>query len=118
MTEEKTNTMRVILCKPGEKAETIEMEDSLRAMQEMVGGRIEEYMPWEEEVAIICNEEGKMMGLPMNRALRDEDEQIYDVICGTFFLCAAPPDEENFCSLSDEQIDRFTDLFRHPELFV
>jgi len=39
MTEEKTNKMRVILCKPGEKAETIEMEDSLKAMQEMVGGR-------------------------------------------------------------------------------
>ena len=45
MTEENTNRMRVILCKPGEKAETIEMEDSLKAMQEMVGGRIEEYMP-------------------------------------------------------------------------
>ena len=64
MTDENTNKMRVILCRPGEKAETIEMEDSLKAMQEMVGGMIEEYMPWEDEVAIICNDEGKMMGLP------------------------------------------------------
>ena len=86
-------------------------------MQKVVGGYIEAIYPFEEEVALICNEEGKIHGLPMNRALRDEDEQIYDVIYGTFFLCSAPPDEENFCSLSDEQIERFTDMFRHPELF-
>lgn len=73
MTDENTNKMRVIRCRPGEKAETIEMEDSLKAMQEMVGGMIEEYMPWEDEVAIICNDEGKMMGLPLNRGIRDEN---------------------------------------------
>ena len=56
MTEDNVNRMRVILCRPGELARTIEMEDSLEAMQKMVGGRIEEYMPWEEEVAIVCNE--------------------------------------------------------------
>ena len=76
MTEENTNTMRVILCRPGEKAETIEMEDSLEAMQKMVGGRIEEYMPWEEEVAIVCNEEGKMMGLPLNRGIEDDEGRL------------------------------------------
>lgn len=45
MTEENRTTMRVILCRPGEIAEVIEMEDSLKAMQETVGGLIEEYMP-------------------------------------------------------------------------
>lgn len=39
MTEDNVNKMRVILCRPGEKAETIGMEDSLEAMQKMVGGR-------------------------------------------------------------------------------
>ena len=53
MTEEDRTTMRVILCKPDEKAVVIEMEDSLESMQKMVGGLIEEYMPWEDEVAII-----------------------------------------------------------------
>lgn len=43
MTDENRTTMRVILCKPGEIAEVIEMEDSLKAMQETVGGLIEEY---------------------------------------------------------------------------
>ena len=55
MTEEDRTTMRVILCKPDEKAVVIEMEDSLESMQNMVGGLIEEYMPWDDEVAIICN---------------------------------------------------------------
>lgn len=49
MTGENTNKMRVILCRPGEKAEMIGMEDSLKAMQNMVGGMIEEYMPWDDE---------------------------------------------------------------------
>ena len=56
MPEKNRTTMRVILCKPDERATVIEMEDSLEAMQETVGGLIEEYMPWEDEVAIICNE--------------------------------------------------------------
>ena len=72
MPEENRTTMRVILCRYDEPAEVIEMEDSLKAMQEIVGGLIEEYMPWDDEVAIICNEEGKMNGLPLNRAVRDE----------------------------------------------
>ena len=50
MSEEK-NKIKVILCKPGERAEVIEIDDSLEAMQELVGGRIEEYMPWEDDVA-------------------------------------------------------------------
>ena len=73
MTEENRTTMRVILCKPDERATVVKIEDSLESMQNVVGGLIEEYMPWEDEVAIICNEEGKMNGLPLNRGITDED---------------------------------------------
>ena len=67
---------------------------------------------------LLCNEEGKLLGLPLNRAVRDESGEIYDIVCGTFFLCSAPPDEENFSSLSDEQIQYYTKLYQHPELFL
>ena len=117
MTEENTNMMRVILCKPGEKAETIEMEDSLRAMQEMVGGRIEEYMPWEEEVAIICNEEGKMMGLPLNRGIKDEQGHLQDIIAGDFFICYAPIESEKFLSMPPELEEKYLKKFEMPEMF-
>ena len=62
MTEENTNKMRVILCRPGEVAEAAEIEEDLKSMQGVVGGLIQEYMPFHSEtdpryddVAIICN---------------------------------------------------------------
>ena len=63
MTENnETEMLRVILCKPGEIAEVVEIEDDLESMQALVGGLIQEYMPFHSEadpryddVAIICN---------------------------------------------------------------
>ena len=72
----------------------------------------------EEPVALICNEEGKLNGLPLNRALWDEDGNLYDIISGTFFLCAAPPDAENFQSLSEERLLYYEERFRCPEMFL
>lgn len=54
----------VLLVEPNKYPKMIEIDDTLEAMQEVVGGDIEEYMPFEDEVAIICNEEGKVNGLP------------------------------------------------------
>ncbi|MBE6041761.1 MAG: DUF3846 domain-containing protein [Clostridiales bacterium] len=117
MTEENRTTMRVILCRAGEFAKVVEMEDSLKAMQEMVGGLIEEYMPWEDEVAIICNEEGKMNGLTLNRAIRDDNGSIQDVIAGDFFICYAPIESERFLSMPPELEEKYLKKFEKPERF-
>lgn len=117
MTEDNVNKMRVILCRAGEKAETIEMEDSLEAMQKMVGGRIEEYMPWEEEVAIVCNEEGKMIGLPLNRGIEDDEGRLQDIIAGDFFICYAPIECEKFLSMPPELEEKYLKKFEAPERF-
>ena len=66
----------VIFVEPGRYPKLIEIEDTLEAMQSLVEGDIEEYMPFEDEVAIICNEEGKMNGLPLNRAVYSEPENV------------------------------------------
>lgn len=66
----------VILVEPGKYPKQIEIEDTLEAMQSLVGGDIEEYMPYEDEVAIICNEEGKMNGMPLNRAIYSEPKTV------------------------------------------
>ena len=63
----------VLLVEPGKYPKPIEIEDTLEAMQEVVGGDIEEYMPFDDEVAIICNEEGKMNGSELNRAVYSKD---------------------------------------------
>ena len=109
--------MKILVVEPLEAPKIKEIDGSLEAMQKEVGGYIQALFPFEEPVALICNEEGKLHGLPLNRTLRD-DNGIYDIVCGTFFLCAAPLDEDNFCSLSDEQIDRFTEMYRSPEVFL
>ena len=51
-------------------------------------------------------------------ALREEDGNVYDIICGTFFLCSTPPDSENFESLTEEQMERYTKRFQRPEVFL
>ncbi len=97
----------------------MELEDSLGAMQRCVGGTIEAvYEPGGRDAALICNDEGKLLGLPLNRALRDEEGEIYDVVAGTFFICGAPPDSESFTSLTDEQVDYWLKRFAKPEFFV
>lgn len=114
---EREETLKVLLVKPGEVAKVVEMEDSLEAMQELVGGWIESYTPFNDNVALVCNDEGKLQGLPLNRAIRDDNGEIIDIICGDFFVCYAPFDSENFHSLPDDFMEKYEKQFRNPEVF-
>ena len=67
---------------------------------------------------ILKTDEGKILGLPMNRGLRDERGNMHDIVYGTFFLCGAPSDSDKFDSLSPEQLARFTTLYCIPETFM
>ena len=102
--------IKVLLVEPEKYPKEIEIDDSLEAMQEVVGGDIEEYMPFDDDVAIICNEEGKVRGLPLNRAVYVQDndkKEMVDIICGKFFICYAPPESESFQSLPDDMIKKY-----------
>ena len=117
MTEKERDKIRVIVCRVDERAEVIEIDDKLEAMQEVVGGLIQEYMPWEDEVAIICNEEGKMMGLPLNRGIRSDEGQLQDIIAGDFFICYAPIESETFLSLPEDLKEEMRKKFDLPERY-
>lgn len=108
--------MRVLVVEPERRPEVREIDDSLKAMQDIVGGLIQPIC-LDDSVALICNDEGKLMNLPANRGLRDKDGQIYDIVFGTFFLCGAPADSDHFTSLTQEQIKRYKERFRTPEMF-
>lgn len=82
--------MRILLVEPGKEPVLKEIDGSLKSMQEAVGGTIQVLYPFEKPVALICNDEGKLLGLPLNRALRDSEGQIYDIVAGTFFLLRSP----------------------------
>ena len=110
--------MKVLMIEPGKKPRKAEIDGSLEGMQKVVGGYIQAIYPFEDPVALICNEEGKLLELPFNRALRDEDGDIYDIVSGTFFLCGAPPDSDSFKDLSDELMEKYTQRFCYPEMFL
>ena len=110
--------MLVLMIEPGEAPRRLELSHSLEEMQKAVGGFIQILYPFGEPVALVCNEEGKLLGLPANRALRDESGAVYDIVCGTFFLCGAPPDSDTLGSLTEEQVSRYEQRFARPELFL
>ena len=110
------NKIRVVLLEPGKIARITEIGTKLEDMQAVVGGCIEAVYPFEENVCIVCNEEGKINGLPLNRAMRDDSGAVYDAIAGTAFLCDCSG--ERFGSLSEEQCRRYQRQFRNPEQFV
>ena len=118
MTDSERDKLRIIVCRVDERAEVIEIEDSLKAMQEVVGGLIQEYMPFEDEVALIVNEEGKMMGLPLNRGICNEKGRLQDIVAGDFFICYAPIESERFLSMPPDLEKKYKELFDLPEMFM
>ena len=109
--------MRVLVVEPGKKPLVQDIDPGLESMQSIVGGLIQPiYL--ENAIVLICNDEGKLLNLPLNRALRDEAGNIYDIISGTFFLCAAPPDSDQFAGLTDRQIKAYMERFSIPEIFL
>ena len=110
--------MKVIVVEPQKKPVVQNIDPGLEAMQKIVGGSMEAVYPFADPVALICNEEGKLLGLPLNRALRDDDGEVYDIISGTFFLCAAPPDSDRFKGLDDQQVKTYMERFAMPEMFL
>ena len=110
--------MQVVVVDSKKKPTVQDIGSDLESMQKTVGGSIEAVYPFEEPVALICNEEGKLLNLPLNRALRDDEGNVYDIISGTFFLCAAPPDSNHFAGLTDQQVKTYMEWFNMPEMFL
>ena len=107
---------KIVLVEPNKTARIVEINLSLENMQKTVGGLIQAVYPFENEVALVCNDEGKIMGLPLNRGLTDEKSDIYDIVAGTFFICGLS--EDNFTGLTDEQADLYLKKFLHPQKFI
>lgn len=115
--ETRKGTLHVLHVEPGKRARMVEIEDSLSAMQSLVGGMIEEYMPFEDDVALVCNDEGKLAGLPLNRGIKDEKGNLQDIIAGDFFVCYAPVESEKFLSLPPDMEAKYKEMFDYPEQF-
>ena len=106
----------VLVVEPEKKPYVKEIGADLAALQAEVGGYIQAVYPYEEPVALVMDEEAKLIGKPLNRALRDEDGDIYDIVAGKFFVVGLG--ESDFMSLDQKYIEKFSELFKTPEMFM
>ena len=105
--------MKVLIVEPGQNPRPAEIENSLEAKQAVVGGLIEMVIPpiHPDDAVLICNEESKLLGLDPNRPIHLVDGTPYDVICGTFLICRAPADSEEFDGLTDSQVELYSEIY-------
>mgnify|MGYP002646866557 CR=1 FL=1 len=110
--------IKVLALLPMELPKEIDLDNTLEAMQKFVGGLIEciTLSDTGSAVTLVCNDEGKLMGLPLNRALFDDDGHVYDIVSGNFLIVGLG--EEDFTDLSPELMEKYGEQFKYPEKFA
>ena len=108
--------MTVLVVEPMKEPYVKEIDPGLHSLQAEVGGDIGATYPFSDPVALVCNDEGKIIGLELNRGLRDEQGELYDIMAGTFLVVGLG--EEDFASLSPELAQKYMEHFRQPEQFI
>ena len=106
----------VVMVEAGKPAAMATIGSDLESLQKAVGGSIEAAYFYDDPIALICNEEGKLNGMPLNRAVKDENGEIMDIIAGKFFICGLG--EEDFASIPQELQDKYLKMFEKPETFL
>lgn len=114
--EYKEATITAVACYPGKTAQIITLPNTLEAKQEFVMGHIEAVYSFDDPVAIICNEEGKLNGLELNRALYDENGKVYDIVSGPMLVVGLT--ESDFGSLRGELLEKYLEKYKQPEAFI
>ena len=103
--------LKGLLVKPNKLPEEITFDNSLEKKQELVEGYIEyAYSDDFPDVAFICNEEGKINGLPYNRDIG------HDIIAGNFIIISSDIENGEDKSLSDKQIEKYKKIFNDKSI--
>ncbi len=109
-----------LFIEPNQSFRNIRIENVLSAYQKIINGYIECIdigLSNGEYATIICNEEGKINGLPLNRAIRGEDGTIADIVAGNMVIVGFNAEEGTFISLTSEQSEELKRMFCFPEMF-
>lgn len=108
--------LTVVVVEPMKEPYVKEIDPGLHALQAEVGGDIAASYPFDDPVGLVLNDEGKLVGLDLNRSFRDEHGEIYDIVAGTFLVVGLG--SESFASLPPDMIQKYTEQFKRPELFA
>ena len=110
----KEKEIRVLMVEPMESPKLVTLQNDLDSLQKAVSigasyqGLIE-LVPFEDNVLILCNEEGKLIGLEPNRRFG------HDILCGVFYV-VAEDDEGELISLTSEQVEKYSEFFGHIDI--
>lgn len=107
MSKQNEDLMRVVYVEPNKSPRVMEMPHTLEAEQKAVGGLIE-LVYNDDDTAIVCNDEGKLIGMEGNRRLGNGT-----IIAGPFFVVGLT--EDDFRSLTDEEVVKYMNQFAEPE---
>ena len=116
VSEMQEEMMTVLVVEPMKAPYVKNIPNELEDLQQAVGGDIEMTYPFDDKVGILLNGNGKFEGLPLNRALYDDHGHVYDAIAGTFLVVGLT--EDDFTSLTPEQIEKFKEKYQSPEIFT
>lgn len=114
--EKPSETMKVLVVAPRQPPCVKEIPSGLEGLADAVGGTISATYPFRDPVALICNDEGRNMGLELNRALYDGQGQVYDVIPGTFIIAGL--NDDSFTSLPEDMVEKYSRRFQTIEVYA
>lgn len=100
--------MKILIVEPGKHPRQADIPHTLRHLQEIVGGYIQAVYPWDDPVALVCDEEGLLKQAQFNRLVAPEV-----AIFGTFFICGLG--EEDFTDLPEELMEKYSRQLYEPE---
>jgi hypothetical protein len=107
--------MKAIILKPGRHGEVTDLDLSYNNLRSLVGGNIEMTYPFEDEyLAVISNEEAKLLDLPPNRAARRADGTVADIYCGTMVVVALATEGE-YRDLTNKEAKMVLQMWGPPE---
>ena len=105
--------MHILIVEPGKHPRKAEIDGSLESLQKIVGGYIEAIYPFEDEIALIYDEESKLKSdTEWNRMLPETG----DVIKGTFIIAGLG--DEDFTDITPELAEKYKQRFWNIELFI
>ena len=113
---DKGKKIDVLMVEPGQYAKMVTIDNGLESLQKAVGGYIQAAYYYDDPVAVICNEEGKIEGLRPNRAIFDDNGKMVDIVAGTFLITGLG--EEDFASLPKDLQEKYQQKFHSPETFL
>ena len=103
--------MKILIFEPHQHPRREDIPHTLENLQGIVGGYIQAIYPWEDPVAVVCDDEGLLKGYELNRYIAPGV-----VIAGTFFICGLG--DEDFTDIPDKLADKYERMFYHPQAFI